>query len=179
MLALIVAKSKNNVIGFNGKMPWRQKNDLQRFKALTHGHTVIMGSKTYAAIGNKPLAGRKNVIISRRPAGEFTGLHTKGERISVQSDLNQVTRDYYVGHDSPGWMDFETAFIIGGAEIYRQAIQDVDKLFITELDCEVEGDSTFPDIDLDIWEKIAEEKYTADSDNEYNYTFVTYSRRKP
>jgi dihydrofolate reductase len=160
MLALIAAKSKNNVIGFEGAMPWRQKNDLQRFKALTYSHTVIMGRKTFDSMG-KALPHRDNIVMTRTKAEIPCAM--------VLSDLAAACEAFTK-------MGTPTAFIIGGEQLYREGMLRADLMYVTELDCEVQGDAFFPAIDPAVWKKVSEEKYLADDSNQYNYSFITYAR---
>lgn len=178
MLAIIAAKSKNNVIGFDGKMPWRQKNDLQRFKALTYGHTVIMGRKTYESMGGKALPNRENYVLTTNIV-PFCEIHKKpgplGMDCTVMSDLEHACNKFYK-YRFPDHMYLPTGFIIGGERLFREGMEKADLMYITEIDCEVQGDAFFPEIDLKVWKKVAEEKYKADADNQYDYSFVTYAR---
>lgn len=160
MLALIAAKSKNNVIGFQGAMPWRQRNDLQRFKALTYSHTVIMGRKTFDSMG-KALPNRDNIVMTRTKAEIPCAM--------VLSDFDAVCAAFTK-------MDTPTAFIIGGEQLYLEGMAKAGIMYLTELDCEVQGDAFFPLIDPVVWKKVSEEKYLADDSNQYNYSFITYAR---
>jgi dihydrofolate reductase len=184
MIAIIVAKSKNNVIGRGNIMPWRQHNDLQRFKSLTLGHTVIMGRKTYESIG-KPLPDRSNIIIT---GDRDNFIHTHRETLwPLDRDPAEVYVDYSLGLSL---RQFEVepsyprptclGFVIGGGSLYEQTMDRADIMYVTELDCVIEdGDTFFPDIDLTDWKKVAEEKYPSDGiRNQYNYSFVTYKRIK-
>jgi dihydrofolate reductase len=181
MLAIIAAKSKNNVIGFEGKMPWKQRNDLQRFKSLTYGHSVIMGRKTYASMGGKALPNRSNYVLTTN-ISVFCELYKKpgplGMDCTVAEDLEHVCKKFYK-MEFPNHMYLPTGFIIGGERLYRDGMEKADLLYITELDCEVEGDAFFPEIDLMKWKKVSEEKYKADEHNQYDYSFVTYARIPP
>jgi dihydrofolate reductase len=180
MLALIAAKSRNNVIGVNGKMPWRQDNDLQRFKALTYGHTVIMGRKTYDSI-RKPLPGRSNYVVTRNISpfleiNNATLFPGNGTGASVYGELDQAIENFHKAR-FPYHMHLETGFVIGGGELYAQCMDKAHKLYITEIECDVEnGDAFFPEIDPTVWKKIAEEKYKADDRNQFDYNFCTYTR---
>jgi len=178
MLAIIAAKSKNNVIGFEGKMPWKQRNDLQRFKALTYGHTVIMGRKTYASMGAKALPDRRNIVLTNHVV-QFCEVFKKpgplGMDCTVMSDLEQACRPFHK-HDFPYHMHLETGFIIGGERLFREGMEMANVMYITELDCEVKGDAFFPEIDPAVWKQVAIERYKADEHNQYDYSFITYAR---
>jgi dihydrofolate reductase len=177
MLAIIAAKSKNNAIGFENKMPWKQRNDLQRFKSLTYGHTVIMGRKTYASMGGKALPDRSNIVLTTNviPFCEIYNRPGKGMDCTVMSDLKQACRPFHI-HDFPYHMHLETGFIIGGERLFREGMEMANVMYITELDCEVKGDAFFPEIDPSVWKVVAQEKYKADEHNQYDYTFLTYAR---
>ena len=123
-LAIIVAIGKNRVIGNNGTLPWHISDDLKRFKRLTVGHTVLMGRKTYESIG-KPLVNRRNVVISTK---QIPGVETYG---SVDAALAAL-------------VDQEKVFVIGGGQIYTQLLEKADQLYLTLVDKEIDGDTTFP-----------------------------------
>jgi len=161
MLQIIVAMDRHRVIGRGGALPWRLPADLRRFKALTLGHPVIMGRKTWQSIG-RPLAGRTNIVVSRQE-----GFRARGA--TVVQDLDEAIR--VAGGD---------AFVIGGGEIYRQALERADVLHVTQIDAAVEGgDTWFPEIDPRQWEETAREAHGADAENPLGYTFQTYRRRAP
>jgi len=177
MLAIIAAKTKNNVIGFEGKMPWKQRNDLQRFKALTYGHTVIMGRKTYASMGGKALPDRQNIVLTSNVV-QFCEIYNRpgqGLGCTVMSDFEQACRPFHK-HDFPYHMHLETGFIIGGERLFTDGMKIANVMYITELDCELKGDAFFPPIDPTVWKQIAIERYKADEHNTYDYSFITYAR---
>ena len=151
MISLIVAIAKNGVIGCEGKMPWHIPEDLRYFKRLTTGHTVIMGRKTFESLG-RPLPNRTNVVVTRqkdyRPEGVEV-VHSLEEAVAKHPD----------------------AFVIGGAEIYRQALPLADELYITKVHASYKGDTKFPKTDLRHWRRIS-------SENHGSFEFVVYSRRK-
>lgn len=156
MISIIVAVAKNGVIGKANALPWYIPEDLKRFKALTVGHTVIMGRKTYESILariNKPLPDRKNIVITRQ--NNFS-VHPG---VEVFSSLDQAI----TAHKN------EEIFIIGGAEIYNQAMSKVDRLLVTEVSGEHDGDVFFPTIDLAIWKEVSREPHDG-------YSFVAYER---
>ena len=160
-VALIVAMSENDVIGRDGDLPWRLSADLRRFKALTMGHHIVMGRKTYESIGRQ-LPGRTMIVVTRQQdyAAEFaTVTHSLADAI----DTAQAAGD-------------EEAFIIGGGEIYRQALEQVDRIYLTRVQAEVAGDTHFPAFDLSRWRLIEQETFAADEKNEYPYRFEIYER---
>lgn len=164
---IVVAVSRNGIIGRDGDMPWRLSSDLKRFKALTLGKPVIMGRKTFQSIG-KPLPGRPNVVITRDTgfsADGITVVHTLdgaialAERLAAESGVDEIC-------------------ILGGGEIYRQAIGLADRLLITHVEAEVEGDTAFPAIDPALWQVDDELAVPAGEKDNYPTRFVRYSRRK-
>lgn len=135
-LELIVAHAKNGVIGKNGTMPWHLSEDLKHFKAVTMGCPVVMGRKTHESIG-RPLPGRRNVVISRNPDYQAQGCETV-ESLEAALDL---------------LADAPKVFVIGGAQIYRQALEKCQSAWVTEIDLEVEGDAFFPELDPAHWQR--------------------------
>lgn len=159
-ITLIAAVAKNRVIGLDNALPWRLPEDLKRFKAITLGHPIIMGRKTWASIG-RPLPGRTNIVVSRSPdyaAPGATVVRTLQEAIdaAVASGTDEV-------------------FVIGGADIYRQALPLAHRLQLTEIDQDYLGDVCFPDLEPGEWLEVMRESHH--STNEPNYAFVTYERR--
>jgi len=164
-LSMIVAVAQNRVIGRNNALPWYLPNDLKYFKQTTMGKPVIMGRKTYESIG-KPLPGRTNIVITRQ-----SDYHPKG--VKVVSSVAEA-RDLA---ESVCLIDGqEEAMIMGGAEIYTLALPDCDRLYLTEVHAEVEGDAWFPEYDKSEWEEVAREDFAAEGPNPYNYSFVVYDR---
>ena len=161
IISCIVAKAKNNVIGKDNDIPWYLPADLKYFKKTTIDHHIIMGRKCYASIG-KPLPKRTNVIVTRDPY--FISSNCLVAR-SIQEGLEMA-------YDNAE----EECFIIGGGTIYEQTQELWDKLYLTEVDLEIEGDVFFPEIDLDKWSLLSEEQHESDEKNPYNYTFKVYQR---
>lgn len=161
---MIVAASENNVIGKNGTMPWHLKSDLQRFKKLTDGHCIIMGRKCYESIG-KPLPNRTNIVVSSNMDLEIPGCIVKPSL--------QYAADYANSRNDP------TPFIIGGGTLYRQAINLVNYLYLTRVHTIIEdGDVFFPDFNLTQWEIISSEDFKADTDNDFDTTFMVLKRKR-
>ncbi|HFC01193.1 MAG TPA: dihydrofolate reductase [Phaeodactylibacter sp.] len=162
-ISAIVATAKNNVIGKDNDIPWYLPADLKYFKKTTLNHHIIMGRNCYDSIG-KPLPKRSNVILSRNPFFIVSNCYVASsmkEALQVAADNGE-----------------EEAFIIGGAQIYNQSMEYWDKLYLTEVDLEVEGDAFFPKLNMDKWELISEEAHQADEKNEHDYTFKVYQRKK-
>jgi dihydrofolate reductase len=154
---LVVALARNGVIGARGKLPWRLPEDLQHFKRLTLGHPVIMGRRTWESLG-RPLPGRENIVISRRPGFEAPGA-------SVASSVEAAIA---LGADEP------VVFVIGGAEIYAAALPLADGMVVTEIYRDYEGDTRFPAWDRAAWKVSQKEAHT--SSDGLRYDFVLYER---
>lgn len=164
-LSIVVAFAKNLAIGKDNKLLWRQKADMQYFKKLTQGKTVLMGKNTYLSLPKafRPLPNRLNIVIS------------SGEPIEIAENLVWYTSLELALEDLKK-KDGEI-MIIGGAQIYKQAIEKVDTIYATEIDAILDADTFFPEINPVIFEKISSESFSKDADNEYNYAFVVYKRR--
>jgi dihydrofolate reductase len=160
-VSIIVAMSRNRTIGINNTLPWRCPEDLKHFKALTMGHHMIMGRKTFDSIG-KALPGRTTVVITRDKYLKIEGCIVTH---SLQEALNACSQD-------------TEAFIVGGADIYTQSLALADTLYITEIQHDVEGDAHFPYFDKNAWQETAREVRSQDSPQPLHYHFVTYQRIK-
>lgn len=163
MISLIVATSSNNVIGYNGGIPWHLPDDLRRFKAITKGHHVIMGRKTFESIGSKPLPNRINIVVS---ANNHKHIKSSEPIITVNSLENALLKS------SP---DSEV-FIIGGANIYNSALQFVDKIYLTKIFKEFIGDTYFPKIDENVWSMTEYLGNFKDATSELDYAYITYRK---
>src|SRR5262249_4953105 len=148
-ISIIVAMSSNRVIGLNNALPWRLSADLKRFKQLTMGHCLIMGRKTFESIG-RPLPGRTTIVVTHQHDYEREGVRVVH---SVDEAIAQATGD--------------EVFIAGGAEIYRQTVDRADKLYLTVIEKEFEGDAFLPVIDFTEWQLEAEEKHEPDEQFEF------------
>lgn len=158
-LSILVATARNRTIGIDNTLPWRCPEDLKRFKALTMGHHIIMGRKTYDSIG-RPLPGRVTVVVTRNRALKIEGctvVHSLEEAIAACA------------------ADGET-FIVGGADLYAQALPRADTLYITEIQQDVAGDAHFPDFDRGEWKETSREAHHQDAPQPLDYAFVTYRR---
>lgn len=159
MLALIVAYTKNRVIGDKGKIPWRIKGEQRRFKELTTGNVVIIGRKSYEEIG-RPLPNRFTVVVSGTASFE-------AENCTTASSLREAIEK--AGKLQPG----KNIYISGGAGLYGEAINLVEKMYITEVEAEIDGDTYFPEFDEGLFTKTIDERV----DGEIPYTYVTYTRK--
>ncbi len=158
---LIVAIAQNYAIGNGNDLLWHLSADLKRFKALTTGHSVIMGRKTFESLPIRPLPNRKNIIITRSENSLFEGCetaHTLEEALQLCAD------------DSD-------AFVMGGGEIYRQFLPIVDTLYITWVYRDFEADTFFPEIDSNIWEVCEQSERFTDEKTGLDYAFYTYKRK--
>ncbi len=150
----------DNVIGRNNTLPWHLSGDLKHFKKITMGKPLLMGRKTYESIG-KPLPGRLNIVLSRNPQTKIAGCEVVSnidEALALAGDADEL-------------------IIMGGAKLYRQMLPLADKLELTLVDAKIENaDVWFPTIDFENWQEISNEPHKADDKNQYDYTFVTYTK---
>ena len=152
IISLVVAVSENGIIGRDGDMPWRLSTDLKRFKALTTGHPIIMGRKTFDSIG-KPLPNRLNIVITRNMDWAAEGT-MRVSSLQAAFDLAEAhLESIHAQNDDPEAELPEETFVIGGGEIYRQAIEIADALYVTHVLAHVDGDTSFPEIEPEIWEE--------------------------
>lgn len=159
MISIIVAAAENNVIGNRGELPWRLSDDLRRFKALTMGKPVIMGRKTWESIG-RPLPGRRNIVITRR-AGY----------VAAGADVVDSGKAAVVAAGNAAEI-----MIIGGSEIYAVFLPAADRIYLTRVHAEVDGDAFFP-APGDDWLLVSEEAHGADERNDHDVSFRVYERR--
>ncbi|MGB1169681.1 MAG: dihydrofolate reductase [Flavobacteriaceae bacterium] len=161
MIIIIAAIGLNNELGKDNDLIWHLPADLKRFKKVTSGHAIIMGRNTFESIG-KPLPNRRSIIITRNTSYKKEGcdvVHSLEEAINLIKDQ-------------------KNAFIIGGAQIYKEAIEKqlVDQLDITKVHQNFEADVFFPTIDQSVWEEISEETFLPDDKNQYTYSFISYKK---
>ncbi|HEY7688465.1 MAG TPA: dihydrofolate reductase [Dongiaceae bacterium] len=162
-LVLIAAVSENGVIGRGNALPWKLKSDLRRFRSLTMGKPVVMGRKTFLSLG-KPLPGRTNIVVSRDPAFAADGVLVAGSLVTAL--------DVAVG-DALRRGAGEIA-VIGGAELYAQALPAADRLEITRVHAAIQGDAIFPPIDPALWREVARTAQAAAPGDDADMTFITY-----
>ena len=165
-LVLIAAKAKNNVIGDDNRLIWRLKSDLKHFRALTMGHPVIMGRKTFQSIG-KPLPGRRIIVLTRDAGLDIPDV------IVVKSPEEALEQ----ARVEAAKLGVKAVFVAGGGEIYRLFIDRADRLEITDVALEPDGDATFPAIDPSRWRLAKEASFTKSGDDEADFSFRTYLRR--
>ncbi|MBR6697616.1 MAG: dihydrofolate reductase [Lachnospiraceae bacterium] len=157
MLSIIVAVTKNWVIGNEGKIPWRIKGEQVRFRELTTGNTIIMGRRSFEEIG-KPLPKRKTILISNS--------------IKVEEENCTTVGSFMEAYDMVKDMDGEV-FVAGGGRVYKEAFPYVDKIYLTIIDMEIEGDTFFPEVTEEEFEKVFEERI----EGEIPYTYYTFVRK--
>ncbi|WP_428036925.1 dihydrofolate reductase [Amphritea sp.] len=164
-LAIIVAQAENRVIGINNNLPWHLPEDLRYFKQVTMGKPIIMGRKTFESIG-RPLPGRTNIVVSRDTSYQ-------PDNVKVVDSL-QAARDLA---ESICMIDgCDEAMVIGGAQIYEQALPLVDRLYLTQVHAEVAGDAWFPEFYPGDWAEIGREDFSAAGHNPYDYSFIVLKR---
>jgi len=155
IISIIVAMDRQGIIGMNYKLPWQLSSDLRNFKKITMGKPIIMGRKTHTAIG-RPLPGRENIVLSADP-----DYHSEG--CTVMHSLEEVFA--YL-------KDKEEIIFMGGADVYAQVLDRTDRIYLTEVHADVEGDTYFPPFDRNAWKEISRRDFKADDRNEYDYSFV-------
>lgn len=161
MISIIVAIAENLAIGKNNDLLWHIPADLKRFKKITLGHSVIMGKKTYDSLPVKPLPGRKNIIITDDPQDQFPDcikVH------SIEEALAQVNPE-------------EESFIIGGASVYRQFLPLAERLYLTLIHKDFDGDVFFPGIDYMEWQLQSQEDFPFDEQLGFSYSYATYQKK--
>ncbi len=164
-LSVVVAVAKNNVIGHNNQLIWHLPADLKMFKNLTTGHTIIMGRKTFDSIG-KPLPNRTSIVISKDKSLQIEGcivVNSLEEAIAKAKEIEP-----------------SETFIIGGAQIYQQALskeQAVNKIYLTEINESFDGDTFFPTLSPQEWKETNREKHFKDDINKYDYSFIVYTKK--
>ncbi|MCB9321744.1 MAG: dihydrofolate reductase [Lewinellaceae bacterium] len=163
IISAIAAMSTNRAIGKDNDLPWHMPEDFKFFKRMTKGHHILMGRRNFNSIGNRPLKHRVNMVMTRNPFFIATGIvvvHSLEEGIAFAEANGE-----------------EELFIIGGEEVYRQALEYCDRIYLTEIKTTVTGaDAFFPEFDLNEWKEVSREPHFSDERNPYNYTFVTYER---
>ena len=157
-LTIIVATDKHGGIGINNALPWHLPEDLAHFKRTTSGHAIIMGRKTFDSIG-RALPNRRNIVVTRNGDWKHDGVEAVNSLESAQELLGE-----------------DRAFVIGGAQIYQQALSIADQLIVTEIQESFSCDAFFPKIDPALWEEASRENHYSEK-NHFNYSFVTYKKR--
>ncbi|HMY77816.1 MAG TPA: dihydrofolate reductase [Thauera aminoaromatica] len=159
-IVLIAAVARNGTIGRDNELPWRLKADLQHFRALTLGHPILMGRKTWQSLG-RPLPGRRNLVVSRTPDYRAEGAECFADPAAAIAAAGEA----------------QTLFVIGGAQLYALLLPLADRLELTEVKADVEGDAHFPAVDPARFVEERRETHHADADNAFDFDFVRYCRR--
>lgn len=165
-IVVVVARARNGVIGRDGDMPWRLSTDLKRFKALTMGKPLVMGRKTLESFP-KPLPGRPHVVVTRNPAYRAEGVTVAASLGEGLKEGVRLARELGVGE----------VFVIGGGEIYRQALPLADRLHVTHVEAEPQGDTTFPAVSPEMWEIGEEQRVPAGERDDHATVYTVYRRR--
>jgi len=162
-IVIVVAMDETEVIGRKGGLPWHLPDDLKRFKAITMGHVLIMGRRTFESIGRRPLPGRPCIVLTRSPTYEVPA------GVTVAPDLAAALR---LTADAP------RVFVVGGSSVYRAALPRTDEMFVTRVHARVEGDVRFPDVDWSAWRLVDEEPHPADARHAFPFTFQHFARNR-
>ena len=163
IISHLVALSNNLVIGVNNDLPWKLKKDLQHFSSYTQNKAIVMGRKTFESIG-RPLPNRKNIVISSTLNDQ--------EGIEIVSSLDQGIKvaDQWNKRNT----ESEEVVLIGGGYVFEESKNMVNKLVLTRVNCEIDGDTFYPEIDLSNWKKISTESFKHDDENEYDFSVETF-----
>ena len=160
MISVIAAVSDNGVIGADGALPWRLSDDLRNFKAVTMGKPIVMGRKTWDSLG-RALPGRQNIVITRQPGFEADGCDVvpyPAKALTVADGTDEI-------------------MIIGGGQIYAMFLRRADRIYLTRVHTEIEGDAFFPGLDEKQWQRVSAERHEADDANEHAFTFEVWDRQ--
>lgn len=159
-VTLIVAASNNNVIGVNNQMPWHLPNDFKYFKANTMDHSIIMGRKTYDSIG-KPLPGRRNIILTRDQ-------NYQNSEVDIANSISEVFN--YC-------RDEREIFILGGADIFKQALALANRVLLTRVHADIQGDTFFPELNPAEWQLVSQDMHFKDEKHAFDYTFEVWEKK--
>ncbi|MCV6588781.1 MAG: dihydrofolate reductase [Marinobacterium sp.] len=165
-LAIIVAQAQNRTIGINNKLPWRLPEDMKYFKHVTMGKPIIMGRKTFDSI-KRPLPGRTNIVITRDQNWQHDGVrvvHSLSDACELAESICLIEGQH-------------EAMVIGGSEIYNQALADCDRLYLTQVYADIAGDAYFPAFDKTQWQELGRQDFQADGCNPYDYSFIVLDRK--
>ncbi|HMH21553.1 MAG TPA: dihydrofolate reductase [Puia sp.] len=166
IISLLVAASTNNVIGRDNKLLWHLPNDMKYFKNTTWGMPVVMGRKTYESLAGDPLPGRFNFVITRNRDWD-----PHNEKTKVVASLGEAIA-------AAGQTDCKETFVIGGGEIYKEAMSIADKIYMTRVHAVLEGDTSFPAIDEQHWQMVSHLDFPVDEKHAYAYSFQVWERKK-
>ena len=159
-ITLVVAAANNDVIGSDGDLPWHLPDDLRNFKRITTGKPIVMGRRTHESIG-RPLPGRQNIILTRDASYEADGCdvaHSTEQALELAGGAEEI-------------------MVIGGGEIYRAFLPVADRIYLTRIDAEIDGDTLFPGLDAAEWELVSSDAHAADNRHAYAFAVMRYERR--
>jgi dihydrofolate reductase len=162
MISIIVAVASNNAIGKDNDLLWHLPNDLGRFRKITTGHTVIMGKRTWESLPKRPLKDRRNMVLTDDPSDRFEGAVVV---YSVDDVLAMCDPE-------------DENFVIGGASVYRQFLPLCDRLYLTRVHKDFEGDVFFPQLDPADWHLVSREDFSPDEKNDFSYSYLVYDRNR-
>jgi dihydrofolate reductase len=160
MISLIWAMDENRVIGIKNRLPWKLSADMKWFREKTMGKPIVMGRKTFESFGAKPLPGRQNIVITRSADFSAEGVdvvHSIDEALHAAADADEI-------------------MIIGGASFYEQMLDRADRLYVTLVHANVEGDAWFPEVDFSQWREVYREDHGTDEKNQYPFSFLVYEK---
>lgn len=165
-ICIVVAVAENGVIGVDNGLPWKLSADLKHFKQVTMGHPMIMGRLTFDSIG-RPLPGRKTVVVTRQQDWSCEG-------VEVAHDLDEA---FSMAQALSAEMGVDKIMLVGGAQLYQQALSHCQHIFLTKVEANIDGDAFFPALDMSQWEEVSNERFEADSNNSYAYSFLQLKRK--
>ena len=166
-LSMIVARARGGVIGVNGDLPWRLSDDLKAFKKVTFGCPLLMGRKTWESLPVKPLPGRENIVLTRDWQYDAIGARVYSSFASALNAAKAIARKG----------KFEEVFVVGGEAIYAKALPLADRLYITEVDADVEGDAFFPEFEEDQWSEVSRTAYEKNVHNDHDFVIRVLERK--
>jgi dihydrofolate reductase len=165
-VSMIWAMDRNGVIGRDNDLPWRLPRDMKHFMTTTRGHPVIMGRRTFESMNRRPLPGRTNIVVTRDAGYRAPGILVAGNLTDALALAQRQCRKDGV----------DEVFITGGAGLYAEGLALADRLYVTEIDAQVEGDTIFPDVDWSGWRCLHSVAHGADADHDYAFTISTFER---
>jgi len=163
--SMIVAMAENRVIGINNNLPWYLPNDLKYFKQVTMGKPILMGRKTYESIG-KPLPGRTNIVLTRDKTWSAEGVKA----------VNELEQAFQLAESILDIDGKDEMMVIGGDQIYQSTLAEIDRIYLTKVHAEVNGDAYFPELDWAQWKEVGREDFEAEGSNPYDYSFIVLDR---
>ncbi|MDD2284660.1 MAG: dihydrofolate reductase [Paludibacter sp.] len=161
-ISIVAALADDYAIGYKKKLPWNLPADMKHFKALTTGHTVLMGKRTFESLPNGPLPNRTNIVLTTMLSEGVVEGYFEADSLEDALDLCS---------------NAEQVFVVGGAAVYKQSMDFVDAMYLTWVHGEFKADTYFPEIDFNLWKEVSRENHPADDKNKYPYSFSVYERK--